>query len=299
MTFTEGNLQIDIADAVGGRRFEDQHGLSHCMKAVDLVVELPDRYLYIELKDPQHPRATSESRGEFIEQLLSGRLDEALKYKYRDSFLYEWASGRADKPVDFLVLIALNTLDEAQLLTRTEALTRILPQRGPDGQPWQRDIVSGCGVFNLESWIRRFPGYPVNRTVVPAGRKSASTTRLVGAAPERLATLSTSARDDAMRERRRRLAQEQAVLLPRVGQALFGLRERLGVRTAYVLGSLRSPDLWHETSDVDVAVGGCSRDVLEVMKAIEDVTGRDVDVIDLDRHPSPESCVRAGFRVYG
>ena len=170
MTFTEGNLEIDIADAVGGRRFEDQHGLSHCMKAVDLVVELPDRYLYIELKDPQHPRATPKSRGEFIEELLSGRLDEALKYKHRYSFLYEWASGRADKPVDYLVLIALNTLDEAHLVTRTEALSRALPQRGPDGQPWHRDIVGGCGVFNLESWTRSFPDYPASRLVAPGQR---------------------------------------------------------------------------------------------------------------------------------
>ena len=95
------------------------------------------------------------------------------------------------------------------------------------------------------------------------------------------------------------MAAEQAVLLLRVRMALVELRERLGVRTAYVVGSLRAPELWHETSDVDVAVGGCSRDILEVMKVLEDVTGRAVDVIDLDRHPFPEACVRAGLRVYG
>lgn len=109
----------------------------------------------------------------------------------------------------------------------------------------------------------------------------------------------TGARDDAMRARRRRLADEQATLLAEVGNALLGLRERLGVRAAHVVGSLRSPELWHEKSDVDVAVGGCSRDILEVMRVLEDVTGRAVDVIDLDRHPSPEACVRAGWRVYG
>ena len=109
----------------------------------------------------------------------------------------------------------------------------------------------------------------------------------------------TSVRDDAMRARRRRLAAEQAAVLSVVRRTLFEQRERLGVRTAYVVGSLRSPALWHESSDVDVAVGGCSRDVLEVMRVLEDVTGRAVDVIDLDRHPFPESCVRAGFRVYG
>ena len=109
----------------------------------------------------------------------------------------------------------------------------------------------------------------------------------------------TSTRDDAMCTRRRRLAAEQAAVLSEVRSALVELRDRLGVRTAYVVGSLRSPTLWHESSDVDVAVGGCSRDILQVMKVLEDVTGRAVDVIDLDRHPFPESCVRAGLRVYG
>ena len=116
---------------------------------------------------------------------------------------------------------------------------------------------------------------------------------------DRTDTFETNARDDAMRRRRRRLAAEQAAVLSKVQSALFVLRERLGVRTAYVVGSLKSPERWHETSDVDVAVGGCSRDVLEVMKALEEATKRPVDVIDLDRHPFPEACVRAGIRVYG
>ena len=112
-------------------------------------------------------------------------------------------------------------------------------------------------------------------------------------------TFDTSTRDDAMCTRRRRLAAEQAAVLSEVRSALVEVRDRLGVRTAYVVGSLRSPALWHESSDVDVAVGGCSLDVLEVMKVLEDVAGRSVDVIDLDRHPSPEACVRGGLRVYG
>ena len=35
------------------------------------------------------------------------------------------------------------------------------------------------------------------------------------------------------------------------------------------------------------------------MKALEDATGKTVDVIDLDRHPAPETFVRSGARVYG
>ena len=109
----------------------------------------------------------------------------------------------------------------------------------------------------------------------------------------------TSIRDEAARERRCRLAAEQAELLLRVRRTLLDLREPLGVETAYVVGSLRSPERWHESSDVDVAVGGCSAVVLDLMKALEDTTGRAVDVIDLDRHPFPQSFARSGVKVYG
>ena len=109
----------------------------------------------------------------------------------------------------------------------------------------------------------------------------------------------TSMRDEATRERRRRLAAEQAELLLRVRRALLDLREPLGVETAYIVGLLRSPERWRESSDVDVAVGGCSAVVLDVMKALEDTTGRAVDVIDLDRHPFPQSFDRSGVKVYG
>lgn len=118
-------------------------------------------------------------------------------------------------------------------------------------------------------------------------------------ASSRRRAFDTGILDKAIRDRRQRLAAEQAELLQRVRQALLDLREPLGVRNAYIVGSVLSPECWTDTSDVDVAVGGCSHAVLDVMKAIEDATGRDVDVIDLDRHPCPESFVRCGVRVCG
>lgn len=161
----EGNLQITIRNAVSARKFDDDqsHRLSHCMRAVDFVVELNDCYLFIEIKDPQHPAAPARETDRFARSFLSGQLDDELRFKYRDSFLYEWADERADKPVDYLVLIALDSLDPSNLLDRRDQLQRRLPLQRPGPLPWPRPIVRSCGVFNIASWNRNLPDYPVRR----------------------------------------------------------------------------------------------------------------------------------------
>ena len=160
--FTEGNLQLTVNNVVGARRFDGpEHGLSHCMKAVDFIVEESDRYLFIEFKDPQHPDSREGNREEFIQSFHTGRLDDDFVHKYRDSFLYEWASGRAKKPIYYYVMVASDTLDRIQLTGRTDDLRRKLPVVGPD--TWVSTLVKGCGVFNINSWNERFPNYPIVR----------------------------------------------------------------------------------------------------------------------------------------
>lgn len=161
---TEGDLQISISGAVSVRRFDDDsHGLSHCMKAVDFIIEYADRYIFIEFKDPDAPDIPPRARAEFVESLEEGRRDDELKYKYRDTFLYEWAAGRADKAIYYFVLIAQSDLSPGDMVRRADALERVLPLRLPSSVAWTRPIVNGCGVFNIASWNRSFPDYPVQR----------------------------------------------------------------------------------------------------------------------------------------
>ncbi len=164
-TLSEGNLQIAFPRTASARKFDDHllHGLSHCMKAVDFIVEEDDRVLFIEIKDPDHPRATEEERTRFNRRFLAGQLDEDLKYKYRDSFLYECASGNIGKPIHYWVIIAIEGLSDAELLTRTDALKRKLPSQGPTSGTWERRIVSGCMVFNIRTWNQRLRGFPLSR----------------------------------------------------------------------------------------------------------------------------------------
>ena len=160
----EGDLQITVTNAVSARKFDDaSHRRSHCMKAVDFIVELPDRYLFIEFKDPQDPKAPTEAADADLERFSAGQLDKNLIYKFRDSFLYELASGRADKPVDYLVLVALDVLPTPLLRHRRRELERKLPINGPGEQPWPRPIAKRCAVFNIETWNRHLPEYPIER----------------------------------------------------------------------------------------------------------------------------------------
>ena len=161
-SFTEDDLQVTFNNVVQARRFDDiGHGLSHCMKAVDFIVELHDRYLFIEFKDPDNPNIPAQHRAAAIENLQSSEFDEDLKYKFRDTFLYEWAAGRADKPVDYFVLIAAE--DRPLLSRRFDALERNLPQKLPPSVAWIRPVVHRCGVFNIADWNAEFPDYQVRR----------------------------------------------------------------------------------------------------------------------------------------
>jgi predicted nucleotidyltransferase len=108
---------------------------------------------------------------------------------------------------------------------------------------------------------------------------------------------STRVLDDAITNTARRLEAERRSLFERVSLALASEGPALGLREAFIVGSLAQEGAWTATSDVDVAIAG--GDPLEVMRVIEDAAGRAVDVIDLDRHPEPGMFRRRGTKVLG
>ena len=141
------------------------HGLSHAMKAVDLVVELPTDYLFIEIKDfhaaddYDFKRALDTAQRD-DRQACFNHLREVLKHKFRDTWLYRWAEGKVDKPIRYLCLL---TLDNALLSVMGKELQRQLPV-GSAGPRWSGALVQSCVVLNLARWNANFPRWPVART---------------------------------------------------------------------------------------------------------------------------------------
>jgi len=166
-TLLEGDLQMTLPPAASGRKFDgNAHGLSHCMKAVDFIVELTDKVLFVELKDPENPAALAARSEAFITEFRAGQLDNDLKTKFRDSWLYEYAQGRINKPITYLVLMGASTLSDAELLARTDALKRQIPIEGPNNQPWKMPLLTGCAVLNIAAWNKALPDFPISRVSV-------------------------------------------------------------------------------------------------------------------------------------
>ena len=148
----EGELEFSFpAKAVPIRFDGDAHGLSHCMKAVDFVVEFAAFYLFVEVKDPDSTQATQQRRQRFVAQLTEPDFPRAMARKYRDSFIYRWAEQKLDKPVRYVVLVQLSTLQPPDFLAIDERLKRELPvSKIPPS--WSRPVVDGMAVLNMAKW---------------------------------------------------------------------------------------------------------------------------------------------------
>ena len=173
MKIEADGFEFDFSDALDAFCFDEKdktkphfHGLSHAMKAVDLVVELPANYLFIEVKDfnaadDYNFKSAITAAQRKDRQAHFNHLREVLKHKFRDTWLYRWAQGKADKPVRYLCLL---TLDNAMLSVLSKELRQQLPV-GLAGPNWSGAFAQSCVVLNLERWNANFPKWQAARLV--------------------------------------------------------------------------------------------------------------------------------------
>jgi hypothetical protein len=162
--FREGDLEFEFPDQAAPRRFDDPktHRLAHCMKAIDCIFEWRGDTYFLEIKDPENPKSQTKAKDRFLRDFQSDVLNNKLTIKYRDSFIYEYASGGVKGRVHYVVVICMKNLDSHLLSNRSDGLRKSLPLEGPNG-PWQRPFVSSCTVLNIDAWKRLFTQIPVRR----------------------------------------------------------------------------------------------------------------------------------------
>lgn len=135
------------------------------MKAVDVMVELPDVYLYIEIKDYDDPAIYDVRYAGNDDEIKRHRQDGFrwlkgyLKYKYRDTYLYRVAEYKVDKPVHYICLV---NFDNALNNILKKELRRDLPV-GNYCRRWYIAIATSCQVVNFDKWNSNFPNWLLER----------------------------------------------------------------------------------------------------------------------------------------
>lgn len=171
---SERDLEFDFSGATKAIKFDD--GVSHAkssVQPVDFIVEHADRYTFIEIKDPDEPGAANVEA--FREKLKSGILVRSLAGKFRDSLFFRVIQCVEKKPVEYIVLLSMAVLTDADLLSKTDQLKRSLPIGHSD---WPENCATTCVVMNVRQWKRKFGDESLRRlsntpppaiTGVPAG----------------------------------------------------------------------------------------------------------------------------------
>ncbi|KAB2931510.1 MAG: hypothetical protein F9K24_13000 [Leptonema illini] len=169
MKIEADGFSFNFTDALDAFVFDEKdksmpHYHGQPMKAVDIIAEFADAYVFIEVKEfhdmELYDVATAINEGAEKEKRDSFRwLKNYLKYKYRDTYLFRHAEDKVDKPIHYICLLSFeNPLNVAM----KKALKQELPV-GIASKRWKRAIVESCHVLNLQEWNKNFPKWPASK----------------------------------------------------------------------------------------------------------------------------------------
>ena len=152
-TIQEGDLLFDVTSAANAEKFDDNklHGNKSTIKRVDYIIEHNEEYIFLEIKDPDMPGAANPEH--FKEQLTSGNLIPDLASKYRDTLFFTSLRKEYEKRIAYVVLICMNSLDDALLLAKTDALKGAIPMAH---KSWTQDSLHSCVILKMDAYKKAF-----------------------------------------------------------------------------------------------------------------------------------------------
>lgn len=161
MKETIEGYHFDFPKATSISKFDDPktHQMSHTMKAVDVLIEMPECRIFIEIKNYEAHREwkgflkkKDEEREAFLDHLRF-----SLKYKYRDSFLYQRCQNEEENKKSIFVFLT-DWSNNSQINTFQNALhwQSLFPTQNEKdenwGKVWKRTFVADAIMVNDSLW---------------------------------------------------------------------------------------------------------------------------------------------------
>lgn len=162
MKLVTDGYEFDFANAEALYKFDEQdknspryHGLSYCMKAVDVIAEFPRFQLWIEIKDYPQMRLEQIRKGEKGKsgKTITCEIQDILKMKFRDTFLYRYCEGNNKK----VVYVCLTNFNNKECEDFCKMLRHEIPAGNKEPR-WAKDLVKPehCFVVDIDAWKRNF-----------------------------------------------------------------------------------------------------------------------------------------------
>jgi hypothetical protein len=159
MTLTEGDLVFNFEGAILALKFDtDTTRSQSSIKTVDFLIEYEDRYMFVEIKDPDAPDAANPNA--FREKLVRNELIPNLAAKFRDSRFFFVHQKNIEKPIDYVVLLSIQSLDDAMLVTQLEKLHKSIPI---SHDSWVCNSARACVILNMRKWKEKFGANSIHR----------------------------------------------------------------------------------------------------------------------------------------
>lgn len=165
-------FEFSFTDAISAFKFDEHddksapnyHGAP--MKAVDVIAEFEEAYVFVEIKDysdqdpdSYNPRLTGTEEEAKERRARLKWLKNYLKYKYRDSFLFRHAEAKVDKPIHYICLM---TFENGLNNFLAKQLRPELPI-GRANRRWTNNLAQSCHVMNVATWNRNYPKWPLKK----------------------------------------------------------------------------------------------------------------------------------------
>lgn len=152
-TIQEGDLIFDVSKALNWERFDDNklHGFKSTMKRVDFIIETPHELIFLEVKDPDEPGTKNPEK--FLYEFKTGSFVPEVAGQCRDTLLFVKLRREIEKPVTYIVLVCMESLDEGLVLNNTDKLISSLPVRN---KSWSKTSIDSCVILKLDAYKKRY-----------------------------------------------------------------------------------------------------------------------------------------------
>lgn len=102
--------------------------------------------------------------------------------------------------------------------------------------------------------------------------------------------------DKYLKEIERKKEQKRLGLLKKTQETLNTLSNNISFKEAYIFGSILKKKKFYYDSDIDIAISGLKdKDFFYFMSRAADLLGRDVDIVQLEKHRLKDKIIQEGL----